>query len=110
MSPTEPTNAVAVSSPMPGIASKRCTVASDIGPIRLVAAQVRFHISDGQQGHAMPVALRHAAPMMRRPAGFHHDVTRRLVGQKAPELLSIEPSPFDQPPLPIGDPEFKYGH
>lgn len=82
----------------------------DVGPIRLVAAQVRFHLPDGQQGHAMPVTLRDAAPMMGSATGFHHDVTRRLVRQKAPELLSIEPPPFDQPPLPIGDSHFKYRH
>lgn len=154
MRPTEPTSAVAVSTPMPGISRRRWTVAlsfaiapscrsmalmhasnarassytlvtasasgSDragayrvdqgvhVRAVRLVPAQEGLHMPHGKQGHGMPMALRHAPPIIRGSTRLHHHVTRRLVLQEAPTLFPIESSALDEPPLAIRDSEFKH--
>jgi hypothetical protein len=81
----------------------------DIGAIRLVATQIRFHIPHREQRHAVSMTLCDATPMVRRPARFHHHVCRWVLSEEASELSAIQAAPLAHLPATVSDADFEHG-
>ena len=80
-----------------------------IGAIGLVTAHVRTNIARGQQGHRVPVLLRHAAPVVRGPTRLHHHVRRRLLREESRKLPSVQALARDDVPLRVRGGELEDG-
>jgi hypothetical protein len=83
-----------------------------IGPVGLGPVAVAADLGGRQEGHAVPVGLELAGPVMGRAASFHQDIGRWVLGEEALEAAPGEPTMLVHHPgrLRDGDVEDRLCH